>query len=381
MARTLKNVKTAKKSYPTRRKAGDLTAMLALAARAQQEMAEGGLLGIGAVPIVSRNEAFEELWKDTLSHDPINHSDSNNWRPAAKVRPSSFPFCARRYVFQELGLVMPSDFKVESCYYTEIGKSIHYVVQNALARSGRLWGLWKCVNPDCPNPNPKKIVKKKPSFLPPSCPHCDLSKLEYEELRLEDKAIGLKGHTDGILLYMKGKTLRGSILEIKSIGQEKLEKLKSASIEEIQLMFQTEAPFYGYWHQALTYAVLAPLCFPQLPELTEVEYVICSRDSPKMVAFTLTVDKEWYREIRARIVMAQEAKQMSILPVGFARNQADLTIMPSCTYCAYKEVCLRPEGKLKFAADALKHEESRKALDEVLEEERRTWDPSSVVTS
>lgn len=337
-------------------------------------------LSIGPEPQVSRNKKMEGIWKELLAKPPINHSDPNHWRAAADVRPSSFPFCSRRYVFQALGLVMPSDFTVESCYYTEIGKAVHYVVQNAIATTGRLWGRWKCCNPKCSNDHPQKWIREKPSFLPEACPHCGLSRMEYEELRLEDPEIGLRGHTDGIIVRKDG----ASVLEVKTVGQEKLDKLKSYSDAELREVFQTEAPFYGYWHQASTYAVLANRCFPQLPPIDRVEFFIHSRDSPgEMVAFTLEVQgPEWYQEIRARVVMAQQAKSWSVLPVGFAQNHADLSIMPSCTYCAYKEVCLNPEGKLRFAADAMHSEKSREALDEVYQIERKKpWAESSEATS
>lgn len=369
MARSFKTIKAQSKKG----RYADDAALQAVAARAEDK---SELLGIGSRPKLKRNAKLEALWKDLLADAPVNHSDSNNWRKPADVRPSSFPFCPRKYVMERLGLKMPSDFKVESCYYTEIGKAVHYVAQNALARTGRLWGFWKCVNPDCPNEDPRKIIYKKPRFLPEKCRFCEDDKIEYEEMRLEDTEIGLRGHTDGILVYKS----HSSILEIKTAGQDKVDMLKAASEDRISLLFQSEAPWYGYWHQASTYATLANKTYPEIPPITCVDYMIFSRDSPKsMASFTLPVQGlEWYREIRARIVMAQEARSMLIVPPGFAKNRADIDCLPTCKWCLHKDVCLQPSG-IRFAADALYDRHSREALDEVLEKER-LWAVSSEET-
>lgn len=350
----------------------------ALRAVAQRADRNEDFVGLGSRPVLTRNSKVEAVWKDLLSDEPINYSDPNQWRQAADVRPSSFPFCPRKYVMERLGLRMPSDFKVESCFYTEIGKAVHYVAQNALARTGRLWGYWKCPNPNCSNPDHRRITSKKPNFMPESCRFCGYEKLEYEEIRLEDEAIGLRGHTDGILVYKK----HSSILEIKTSGDDKVTGLKSCSDEHVSLLFQTEAPWYGYWHQASTYASLANIKFAgQIPPVTSVDYLIFSRDNPKNVAaFTLNVpDMSWWREVRARIVMAQEAKSLLIVPQGFANDQTDISVLPSCRWCSHKEVCLQPEGKIRFSGDALYSIKARAALDEVLTKER-SWVASSEAT-
>lgn len=372
MAKSLKGIKT--NTY--RGRDGSEHALRAIAERAERNEDFVGLGG--PAPKLSRNSKIESVWKDLLGDDPINYSDPNQWRKPADVRPSSFPFCPRKYVMERLGLRMPSDFKVESCYYTEIGKAVHYVAQNALARTGKLWGFWKCPSPGCGNPDPRKITSKKPSFMPEACRFCEYDKLEYEELRLEDEAIGLRGHTDGIIVYKS----YSSILEVKTSGDEKVTKLKGMSDEHVSLLFQTEAPWYGYLHQASTYASLANLTYPEIPRITCVDYLIFSRDNPKNVAsFRLEVPGfEWWKEIRARIVMAQEARQLLILPMGFAKDQNDIAALPSCRWCQHKDVCMNPGGKLRYSADALYSIEARTALDEVLTKERTTWAASSEAT-
>lgn len=311
---------------------------------------------------------IEQTWTKLLADPPINHSDPNQWRKAADVRPSSFPFCPRRYVMMRLGLEMPDNFAVESCYYTEVGKAVHYVAQNALAQTGRLWGFWNCARPVCG----KQLNTDKPSFFPEgkTCPACQSAKFEYHEVRLVDEEIGLAGHTDGVFVFKK----HASILEIKTSDDDKVKGLKSLSDAELAVLFQTEAPWYGYWHQASTYAALVRERYGHLlPPLTQVDYLIFSRNSPKnMVAFSLDVpaDNSWWAELRARIVVAQRAKHLKILPEGFAHSQSEVMSLPTCKYCTHADVCLSPQGKLRFTADALHDKNAKRTLDGFLEEER-----------
>ena len=119
-----------------------------LAAVSKNEM-----MRLGTHPVLTRNSLMEKTWKMLLSDPPVAHSDPNQWRSAADVRPSSFPFCGRRYVMERLGLTVPSDFRVESNFYTEVGKAVHYVAQNAIARTGRLWGFsWQRLSWPCSYP-------------------------------------------------------------------------------------------------------------------------------------------------------------------------------------------------------------------------------------
>ena len=338
-----------------------------------------GMLHLGLSPKVRRDEKIEQTWKALLTDPPINHSDTNNWREGADVRPSSFPFCPRKYVMERLGLTMPSDFDVKSCFYTEVGKAVHYVGQNALARTGRLWGFWACARPSC-----KALWKDKaePSFYPEGevCAKCEANVFEYEEMQLRDDDLGLRGHTDGVLVFKR----HSSVLEIKTSDDTKVEDMKNMSDAELAILYRTESPWYGYWHQASTYASLVREKYGHLlPPMREVNYLIYSRNSPlNVVAFTLEVpeDDSWWKEIRARIKMAQRARKLTILPVGFAESKGDIDSLPSCRWCTYKEVCLEPGRRIRYAADALYDNDAREALDKVLNRER-TWDKSSEATS
>lgn len=335
------------------------------------------LIPIGSAPILTRNTKIEQTWMALLSDPPISHSDPNQWRKAADVRPSSFPFCPRRYVMERLGLVMESTFDVGACFYTEIGKAVHYVAQNALARTGRLWGFWKCARPGC-----GEQWSEDPSFFPEyeECRACRSPKFEYHEMRLTDERIHLAGHTDGVLVFKK----HSSLLEIKSAGDDKVRALQQMSATDLVTLFQSEAPWYGYWHQASTYASLIREKYGrEIPPVTRVDYMIFSRDSPKvMAAISLEVpsDNSWWAEIRARIVMAQKARKLQVLPVGFAKTTADIAALPPCKYCSHKDVCLQPQGHLRFTSDALYDNDSKQTLDGVLNQERAKWAESFVAT-
>ena len=335
---------------------------------------KNSLIQLGPKPVFTRNEKLEKTWKALLVDPPINTSDLNQWRTGADVRPSGFPFCPRRYAMERLGLKMPSDFDVQSNYYTEVGKAIHLVVQNAFARTGRLWGFWKCCRPSCEDRIAGTTLSNIPGFFPKNkkCPRCKSDKFEYEELVIRDAKIGLRGHTDGVIVFKKFC----SIFEIKSTGDEKVEALFAMTDKEIAELFMSEAPYYGYWHQAATYASLIRMKYPSLPPLKRVDYFIASRDNPtKVASFSLAIpeDDSWWGEIRSRILMAQYARDIQVLPRGFASNEADIAALPTCRWCSHKEVCLAPEGKVGYTSDALYNKEAHTDLKRVLKEERAKW--------
>jgi len=336
---------------------------------------------LGTDPVLTRNLKMEKTWKALLQDPPVAHSDINQWRTAADVRPSSFPFCPRKYTMERLGLVMPSDFVVESNFYTEIGKAVHYVAQNALAQTGRLWGFWLCARPTCEHRIQRQFYSTTPGFFPKGkrCPNCKSKRFEYEELVVQDPKIGLRGHVDGIIVY-KGFS---SVLEIKTAGDEKVEQMLAKSDAEVSKAFMSESPWYGYWHQASSYAALLRMKYPSLPPIKYVDYLIFSRDKPKgVVSYRLEVpmDNSWWFEIRSRIIMAQAAKAAEILPQGFAKSQSDIEALPTCKWCSHKEVCLKPEGKLGYQADALYDKQAEQDLLVVLNKEKRQWAESSVET-
>lgn len=312
--------------------------------RKHKEMAKNvkgsKMLSLGAPPRPTRNHKIEKTWQLLLDEPSVSYDDPNEWREAAAVRPSSFPFCPRKYAFPRLGLFLPNPFTVAGSFYTRVGSAVHYVTQNALARTGRLFGHWKCARPGCEHAFPL-------GFYPGTCPTCGTHKIDYEELTLRDDDIALRGHTDGLLAFKA----YSSILEVKTAKHVNVEKLRAASEAELALTFQMTAPYYGYFHQASSYvSLIRRLCktdpaYAGIPYTTQVDFLIVSRDDPRMVAaLTLPVpdDDHWYEEIKARVQIANAAVAERRLPEGFASTKDDLEKLPSCKWCEYKTVCLEP---------------------------------------
>jgi hypothetical protein len=347
--------------------------------KVRKAVARQPMFSLGEAPTLSRHNDLEKVWKDVLSDPPVAHSDPNMWRASADVRPSSFPFCGRKYVMERLGLEMPSDFVVQSSYYTEVGKAVHYVVQNALARTGKLWGFWLCARPTCEHRIQRQFYSTTPGFMPgkdAKCPNCGASRFEYEELVIADPRTGLRGHVDGVLVH----TGYSSVLEVKTAGDKKVKEMKKASPAEVSARFRSESPWYGYWHQASTYAALLRWKYFSLPPILYVDYLIHSRDDPEnAVSFRLPVpeDNSWWGEIRTRILTAQEALKLEIIPMGFAKSQSELEILPTCKWCSHNEVCLDPTGKLECEADALTDKAAHEQLVQIQRKEKDKWEQLS----
>lgn len=318
------------------------------------------LMSLGAKPTAARNAKFEALWGDMLSDPPVAYGDPNNFRTnPPDVRPSGGAFCPRAYCFERLGAKKPNDFTVKSNFYTEIGKALHYVVQNAMARSGVLWGLWECARPGC-----KALHNQDPGFWPNDavCEKCKNNTWEYRELAVEVPEIGLKGHTDGILI----KKTHSSVLEIKTAGVEKVERLKTLSDAQLSHMFSTETPWYGYMNQAVTYATLCQRKFNLSPAIDRVDFLILARDTPDVyAAFTLPVpDSQWWDEIERRIKRAQRARELKILPLGFAEDEAGIKNLPTCRWCAHAKYCLSGNKVKAFLDERVKPDTVASLLDD-----------------
>lgn len=274
---------------------------------------------------------------------------------------------------ERLGMKAEDDFKVLNNHYTEVGKAIHYVVQNAWGRSN-LWGLWMCARPSCPDRQKNRPRSTIPGFYPEEteCKACGSKKWEYEELTIYDPKIGLRGHVDGVLLYEDW----ASILEVKTVGDEKLAKLKKTSKADMAKMFFAMSPWYGYWHQASTYATLVQKRYRNLPPIKQVDFFIQSRDNPKnFVVFTVPIpqDHSWYGEIRSRVLMAKEALEYGCIPRGYGSTKEELDDLPTCTWCKFKDGCLKPEEHIEFEIDALHDDEVHSELVTIQKQEKKKW--------
>lgn len=303
------------------------------------------------LPVARRNKVLEDMWAKALTGPNIAYSDPNRWRAPAKVRPSSFPFCTRFYAMRELGADIPDSFTTRSNFFTEIGKGIHYVSQNGLATSNRLWGRWKCARPGC------GFIRTGLSLYPAGkpCKVCKSTFWEYEELKVADEEVGLRGHVDGVLVWDDNGHYQ-SVLEVKTADHDKVAGLKKLGSNAISELFATEAPWYGYGHQARTYASLLRRMYPDvLDNLLYVDYFIQSRNDPDTyVSFRMEADSDaWWEEIRSRIVTAMAAVENKHLPIGFSRTEEDIRNLPACSFCELKTKCLKPGDEVDYRTDAL----------------------------
>lgn len=328
---------------------------------------------------VQHDHEFSKTFAKLLDGPTVNYSDWNLWNPKPPdVRPSSFPFCARRHIGQQLGPGEDSDFTVRSCFFTGQGTAIHAVSQNAIARTGQLFGFWTCARPSC-----EKLFSKEPGFLPAlrkkRCKHCDSEFFNYHEIEMADESLGLVMHTDGILIAEDHQ----ATLEIKSAADDKVTFLKHQSQSTLEDLFATTSPWFGYWHQASTYGSHAEKAYPKLlTNLTHILFHIQSRDKPhNFVNIRVNLLRKVWRNIRADVRMAQYAKEKRILPMPIVKSETEIKTNPACKYCMYKEDCFSPklgDDYVDCRTDALFDKKARKQLQQYRDHAFDTERPSAV---
>lgn len=114
-----------------------------------------------------------------------------------EIHPSSFPYCPLR----ELYNLIERDFNVieertfAETYFTSVGTLVHTLIQNYIGKTGRMWGYWKCSQPECSYECKKLSVYH-------DCPDCG-SDLDYVEIGYTYKGV-LSGHSDGLYEDSKG---------------------------------------------------------------------------------------------------------------------------------------------------------------------------------
>jgi hypothetical protein len=178
---------------------------------------------------------------------------------------------------------------------------------------------------------------------------------------MADPALGLVMHTDGLLVYPK----RQLILEIKTAADSKVNYLKAQPPSVLEDLFSTTVPWYGYWHQASTYAAHARYAFKDLKNLNDILFVVQSRDNPDNFAtIEVGVIEDIWLEIRADITMARYALQKGILPRGLAKSEEDMKTNPACRWCDHKKTCLEEfgDGYVDVKYDALFSKTSHEKL-------------------
>lgn len=128
------------------------------------------------------------------------------------------------------------------------GHAIHEKWQNRFHEMGTLYGKFKCV----------ACSQITFGLSPRECEHCKCQLLHYAEVTLEDKALRIKGHTDGWIKDDEPDVL----IEIKSIGEGTLrfeapELLADADGDLKKAWKNIRRPFRGHLLQGQMYLELA----------------------------------------------------------------------------------------------------------------------------
>ena len=166
-----------------------------------------------------------KLYKQVLRDEITEQSDP------LRLRPSSFPLCPIHVVHQhsqheQLGYV-PHAATLHSDFFTSVGTALHLVFQKWFARTGVLFGNWKCTNSKCRKHG--ELITMTTQHL---CSRCDYP-LEYCEIEVD--FYGVVGHVDGVVLVdtdtyvvLDFKTTSSNVLAGKKLPKhENIKQLSS----------------------------------------------------------------------------------------------------------------------------------------------------------
>ena len=195
------------------------------------------LAGLPVMPeVAKRSYARTGDSRLQLDHEPesepasvslLTNPDGSNWmldmwkrqpsRENAQIRMSGLPVCERRLAYQRL---LPEDDPNHLTYknsqqsmWTDIGHLMHAKLQAKYAEAGVLWGHWKCLR--CGDLWMYDFGPKK----------CCAATMVYEEVTVQHPTLPLTGHVDGVLRLWEGGKPVWAILELKTVGAKKLDKL------------------------------------------------------------------------------------------------------------------------------------------------------------
>lgn len=113
------------------------------------------------------------------------------------LRPSSFPYCGLRQLFQWPKVIDDEDKRylgASALFYTSVGTAFHEVFQEILGKNKQIIGNWKC--PKCGS------LKLFTTYT--RCSKCNVPR-QYQELEVTYKNT-LIGHLDGLFLDKKTNT-------------------------------------------------------------------------------------------------------------------------------------------------------------------------------
>lgn len=170
---------------------------------------------------------------DYINHEVLEYQDSFEWR--AKYSGSNLPACPRQVMLCELegGRTVHKPFSMS--YNVAVGQAIHTVLQNIWVKQEKLWGNFKCTNPDCGMSFKNTRISK--------CLRCH-SEVTYEELYFDKNKYAISGYCDGVMWNEK---LRGYVVvELKSRNHNIIQQYRDEDKE----------PYLSDLYQVSSYATL-----------------------------------------------------------------------------------------------------------------------------
>ncbi len=221
------------------------------------------------------------------------------------LRPSQLPFCPVGFFVQHAthGAIRTMDMR--GSFYTEIGTSIHKVVQTYLSHSGRFLANWKC----------RQCGKVYKVSVQHEC--CDFV-MDYEEIEIDYK--GVVGHIDAVFRDRMGYYHVVDFKTTSVLGAPR--KLKDPGVAYIE---QVEAYWLYLWRQ---HGI----------KCKSVILMFIRRDNPKEpVVWTREINRERYLIINERMKtyqkMHHEVLSVKTLAEALALARHGRCANPYCKSC------------------------------------------------
>ena len=285
---------------------------------------------------VSESSDLEPIYNDWLTGEHVE----SQFRDYSYYHPSDLGYCIRKSVMMKMGY--------EGVYYTlprlqrifENGHGTHARYQEHFSRMGILYGRWECNN--CYHVMGKEELLGIPR--PSSCEKCNNPKTKtvydnngncifgpyalftYQELPVEDKKMGVKGHTDGVVKIKNGF----HVVDFKTCSQSGFSEVSISCL-----------PMEAHVYQINIYMHLLGLDRGIL--LYE------NRNDLKIKEFLLFKDNEIIAEVIKRIIIGEKSIANGVIPDipgHLMSNSFACAGYPGCPPCPFYGRCFPEQYKL-----------------------------------
>lgn len=270
-------------------------------------------------PAYSVAQDFLSVYRKTW--DSVLTSDTADAKRVLSLRPSQLPFCPISF-FCELAMRgMNRSLDMAGGYYTQVGTTVHTVMQQYLPQSGRFLADYHCR--ECGTWH----------RLSHQWECCDFP-ADYHEIEIKWK--GVVGHIDGIFKDRKG---RYWILDFKTTST------KGATKKE-------KDPGPVYTEQVEAYAYFLKLQYGIAVEGVMLVFIV--RDNPETpVVWTRPITQNDRLRIKAKFLaykamhkfaldIATEAQAVSMIA------KFGLCINPHCKYCTTSKTVIKEKIRTAF---------------------------------